>query len=964
MKLKEHNLESLRKIIRLLEVENRKLKERLKAANISYQEDEDVYDEFDFDLDQGGRINNEEVITPELANKFFSMFRGRKDVYAKRSKNGGYFPQCKNRWNDICPIEKDLTKKCVPNCKYKEWKPLSLYLLQNHLYGSKEDGSDVIGIYPLLEDNTCRFLVFDFDNHNSDNKDDYINEIEALREMCKENDIDCLVERSRSGTGGHVWIFFEESIPAALARNFGYILLEKGSMSINIRSFKYYDRMYPSQDECEELGNLIALPLQGQALKNGNSAFVDENWNAYENQYNILFDTRKYTKQEIKEYIEKWQIELSQNKGKLEYLTKYERVKPWLKNNKFNKSDVAGMMHISLSNGIYVDSINLMPRIQNEIRSLAAFDNPVYYKNKYLGYSNYDNASYIYLGRDIDDYINIPRGLLDKLVNKCKEANIEYEISNEREIKRRIRVEFKGNLKTQQDIASTKILEYDDGILEATTAFGKTVVGSYLISKRKVSTLILVDQKTLIDQWFNELNSFLEFNEKMPEYKTPKGFLKTRENIVGILQGGKNSMNGIVDIAMIESLANKENINEILSNYGMIIFDECHKAASETSIKILRNVNSRYVYGFSATTKRADKLEQIIYMYLGPIRHSYTSKQRVMEQGIDHFIYPRFTRVIDTFDYRNDINRAYSIVCENELRNKQIMNDVITSINNKKTVLVLTRYKKHAQVLYEGLQNKADEVLLLIGSNSDKENRAIIDKIKNISDDKTMIIVATGQKAGEGFNVPRLDTLMLAAPLSDPSRIEQYVGRINRDYATKKEVVVYDYIDRYIKVFENMYFKRLKTYKRIGYKVKTEISEKQEVKSFYDSNNYADTFEQDIIESNKNIIISSPNITKEKIDRFIELVKDKQEDGIEITILTCEDDRFDDIDNIKYKLKVNGVNLIVKENVYEHFAIMDNEIIWYGGMNFLGKADIYDNLMRWKSKEAANELLELELFSK
>jgi hypothetical protein len=296
MNVEEYNLDTLRKLIRELQKENKELKLLLDEAVIPYEDNEVFKDSpieaEEYDLDQGSRID-ELVINKNVARMFFSMFWGREDVFAKRAKNGNYYPQCIERWNNsVCPKQRNERVFCE-DCKYKNWEKLSPEIIMRHLIGAREDGADVIGVYPLLSDGTCRFLVFDFDNHEKDaEKTDFANdndvwheEVNALRLICKQNGIDALVERSRSGKGAHVWILFNRPIPAALARNFGFLLLDKGATSINLKSFKYYDRMYPSQDVANSIGNLIALPLQGQALKTGNSAFVDENWNAYQKQW-------------------------------------------------------------------------------------------------------------------------------------------------------------------------------------------------------------------------------------------------------------------------------------------------------------------------------------------------------------------------------------------------------------------------------------------------------------------------------------------------------------------------------------------------------------------------------------------------------------------------------------------------------------------------------------------------------
>ena len=980
MNIEEYDKDSLRKIVRRLERENKSLKEKLDKANIPYDSinpfEENPEKAEDYDPDQGARIINPSFITEKMAVRFFSMFWGREDVYAKRGKKGGYFPQCDNRWNaSLCP--KQQGKKIFCNeCEHKKWTKVSARKIIAHLIGNKEDGSDVIGVYPLLPDGKCRFIVFDFDNHEKGAEatdfanidDEWHKEVDALRKICIINGIKPLVERSRSGRGAHVWIFFKKAIPAGVARNFGFLLLDKGSASINLKSFHYYDRMYPSQDVANGIGNLIALPLQGQALKNGNSAFIDENWNAYPNQWDILFNnTEKLSIKEIEQYMGKWREELAENKEKVYDADRYTRPKPWRKKCEFFKEDVVGKIHIVLSNGIYIDTLNLMPRIQNQIRSLAAFDNPEFYKNKRLGYSNYYNFSAVYLGKDIDGYIQIPRGLREKIIEECEKAGIPIDVSDEREIGHPIRVDFKGDLRTQQELAAEKLLSHSDGVLSAATAFGKTVVCSYLIAERKVNTLILLQSKDLFNQWIDELNKFLEIREEPPEYITKTGRKKKRQDVIGVLHGNKNTLTGIIDVAMVGSMYKKGEFNDLVNSYGMVIMDECHHAASKTSIELLQKINAKYVYGVSATPKRGDDLDKIIYMLLGPLRHKFTSLERAQEQGIGHYFIPRYTRVVDNIESKNDINKAYNLISTSKVRNEMIIEDVRSCVNKKQTPVILTRFKDHAKYLYDGLKNMADHVFLLYGDNSDKKNADIRAELKKIPQDETLILIATGQKIGEGFDFPRLDVLMLAAPVSFEGRLEQYVGRLNRDYEGKEAVYVYDYIDSHIRFFDRMYAKRLRTYKKIGFSIWTEDKQpKQTINAIYDSGNYTEKFERDLVEAEKTIVISSPNISQDKIERFLYLIKERQEEGVKVTVITTDPEEIiygnsDICYELIREMEQIGINVITKTEVEERFAVIDNELVWHGGMNLLGKVDVWDNLMRIKSQEVAAELLEMSI---
>lgn len=979
MNINAYNLDSLRKIVRKLFAENRRLKQQLLEASIPFATEdpfsENVEQSEEYDLDQGARIIYP-YITDDMVRQFFTMFWGRQDVYALRGRKGGYFPQCTHRWdNNICPKQRGEKQFC-DNCEFKDWKPLTPGIILNHLLGYKEDGSDVIGVYPLFPDGTCRFLVFDFDNHAkgaalndySNDNDEWRDEVDALRSICAQNGITPLVERSRSGRGAHVWIFFRKPIPAALARNFGFMLLDKGSASVNLKSFHYYDRMYPSQDNASSLGNLIALPLQGRALKDGNSAFVDHNWNAYPNQWDVLLNhTHRLTREEVEGNILRWQAELSEHTGCVTSKPMDARPKPWKKEKHLFNDDVIGKLQIVLGDGIYVDTLNLMPRLQNQIRIMAAFDNPVYYKNKTLGYSNYYNFSSVYMGKDIDGYIRIPRGLLEELISACSKASIPYEISDQREKGRPIRVSFKGDLRLQQDLAAQALLAHDTGVLSAATAFGKTVVCSYLISQRKVNTLILLQSKDLQQQWIEELGKFLTIDEEPPTYSTKTGRIKQRDGVIGMISSTKKAPTGIVDVALVGSVYNKGKFNELINSYGMVIMDECHHAASATAVSVLEKVNARYVYGVSATPKRTDQLERIIFMLLGPVRHSFTAKERALQQGIGHYVYPRYTRVTSTENSKYDINGAFELIGSSEIRNAQIINDVRECVRNGRTPVILTRRKDQAKLLFDSLCNDADNVFLLYGDNTEKENFASIQQMKNSSPDESLILIATGQKIGEGFDFPRLDTLILAAPVSSSERLEQYAGRLNRDYEGKEDVIIYDYIDSHIPVFANMYSKRLRTYKRIGFQVVTDLDlQKQSANAIFDSGNYTDVFEQDLIEASKTVVISSPELIQSKVRRLIFLMKPRQEAGVRVTVFTLEPVHvpFESPDFHKEMIEAlqeNGIRVITKTELPEHFAVMDDTLVWHGGMNLLGKEDIWDNLMRIKSASVAAELMGLAL---
>lgn len=823
-----------------------------------------------------------------------------------------------------------------------------------------------------MVDNTCRFIVFDFDNHGKDgekcdfaNRDDeWKEEVDTLRNICGLNGIDALAERSRSGKGAHLWIFFQKPIEAALARKFGNALLRKGAESFNLKSFRYYDRMLPMQDYLPAggLGNLIALPLQGQALKEGNSAFIDENWNAYPNQWEVLFSKHKLSKEFIESKIKEWGISNFVETGQLE-----NDEKPWDKANHFMPEDVDGKMKIVLANGVYVDTKNLKPRIQNQIRRMAAFLNPVYFKNQVMGLSNFANARYFYLGKDENGYIKIPRALLEDLTTQCDKFNVKYEMEDNRCKGSNISVEFNGELREIQSKAAKVLTKYDCGTLNAATAFGKTVVCCSIIAQKKVNTLIILQSSALMEQWAEALNKFLVINEEPPECETQSGRIKRRKSVIGSLQGAHDSTTGIIDIAMAGSIIKKGEYHKRLKEYGLVILDECHHAASDTIVDVLQEVNAKFVYGVTATPFRGDGLEKINYMLLGPIRYKFTSKDRAKEQGIAHLVYPRFTRTVAPRFKTEKMhpNEAYEIIRNNEDRDKLILEDVRKCGGEGRTPVVLTKYIDHAERLYEQLKNCADYVFLMTGTSSKKEHRRILKEMNFVKADESMILVATGKLIGEGFDFPRLDTLIMAAPVAWKGVVEQYAGRLNRDYDGKESIIIYDYVDGHIPMFEKMYHKRLKAYKQIGYEIFSEnMTSKQNANSIFDIDNYEKVYKQGLSEAETEIIISSPVISGKKVDELILFLKEKQEADIKIIIVTFKPDMYGFGDSgywagLHERMRMAGFEMNLTEDYCEHFCIIDREIVWCGSMNFLGKEETEDNLMRVCSKSIAAELMEM-----
>ena len=548
-----------------------------------------------------------------------------------------------------------------------------------------------------------------------------------------------------------------------------------------------------------------------------------------------------------------------------------------------------------------------------------------------------------------------------------EKSGVEYKIEDKRTEGRKLNISFKGELRESQIPAVETMLSNDTGILHAATAFGKTVVCCNMIARRGLGTLILVDKSDLMNQWIKRLDEYLYIDEEFPEYRTKTGRIRKRKSLIGNLQGAHDTLTGIVDVAMIRSLKKKDGFHPMLKEYSQVYFDECHHAASDSAIEVLQEINAKYVYGVTATPKRGDGKEKINEFLLGPIRYRFTAKDRAEEQNIDHLVYPRFTRTVKPHHLSKTPygNAAYELIRNNDVRDEQIIRDVVDCVQAGRTPVVLTKYVDHAKKLSERLKAYTDRLILLTGANGTKARRAKVEELNNVGVSESLILVGTGSLLGEGFDFPRLDTLFMATPVSGENVVEQYVGRLNRDYEGKENVIVYDYVDSHIPKFDKMYAARLKAYKKIGYELCVNVDgEKQNANAIYDIDNYEETYWRDLEEAESAVIVSSPRLNNQKVNRIISVLGGRQELGVKVTIVTWHPDAYkygrDDVRmELMERLRKAGAGIRLVEESCEHYAVIDNEIVWYGSVNLLSKEDAEDNLMRVCSREIAAELLEM-----
>ncbi len=415
-------------------------------------------------------------------------------------------------------------------------------------------------------------------------------------------------------------------------------------------------------------------------------------------------------------------------------------------------------------------------------------------------------------------------------------------------------------------------------------------------------------------------------------------------------------MTGLVDIAMAQTLGNMDSIPD---RYGMVIVDECHHAASPTFRKILDRISPAYLYGMTATPKRADKLDPLITMFIGDIRHTYSAMDKAKSQNLQRLLIPRFTRSLCLREEKPAIYELYEYIAQDPVRNELIAGDVRQALAEGHTCAIFVRLKSHAATLARHLEGSADHLFLVYGDNSEKENREQLSQLKRVPDNESVLIIATGQKIGEGFSYPRLDTLFLVSPIAFEGLLLQFLGRLNRDYPGKKTVQVYDYIDRRIPVFQGMYRKRLKTYKKAAWQLQTtDPAVSQTVNAIFDLDNYLDAFLQDLRESRKEVVISSPAITLSRAEKVLQAMEGRNE--VDVVIFTTADDGWEGTkDAAIRRLKEAGFSVRELDDPVDPFAVIDRELVWDGGINLLGPEDAWNHLIRVKDKVAAAELLEM-----
>lgn len=562
-----------------------------------------------------------------------------------------------------------------------------------------------------------------------------------------------------------------------------------------------------------------------------------------------------------------------------------------------------------------------------------------------------------------DDYLAMPRGCEDAVTTMLASLGVDYEMTDETNHGKPIALTFKGKERDEQLDAINSLMPYTNGVLAATTAFGKTVTAAALIARKKINTLVLVHSKALLLQWHERLTDFLDIDFVEPDMPKKRGKKKVFSPI-GCLDSTSNTLHGVIDIALMQSCLENGEVKPFVQEYGMVIVDECHHVSSVTFEHVLKHVTARYVYGLTATPIRKDGLQPIIFMQCGVIRFSSDAKAQIEKQSFQRYLVPRFTSYRPITDDRQSFVALSQSLAESEMRNTLIIEDVKKAVATGRTPIILTNRTSHVELLAGMLKPHVANVIRLTGEGTAKNKREALQKLNDIPQDAPLVIVATGKYVGEGFDYPRLDTLFLALPISWKGLVAQYAGRLHRENEGKSDVRVYDYIDIHEPVCESMYRKRLKGYSGIGYRVLSQDSptlfdttDNLQLSSYegqiFNGHTFRMPFTKELKNSRQSIVISSPKLYHTERNLFIKILKELQANGIEVAIITSAPNGQTDF------LKSQGLFIKIVPGLSLCSCVIDKSTIWYGSINILGYPTEEDSIIKITDSKLANELLEV-----
>jgi superfamily II DNA or RNA helicase len=728
---------------------------------------------------------------------FLSLFRCRSDVYPKlwenpKSGRKGYSPACRNEWQrGVC--EKPRVK--CSECFHQSFPPLDEVAARDHLTGKA-----VIGTYAIREDHTCVFLAADFDGLG------WKEDIRAYRDAARTFEVEAVIERSRSGEGGHAWIFFREPVPALLARRLGTMIMAKASSLHPAMSLASYDRFFPNQDMMPPggFGNLIALPLQAKARNSGNSVFLDDDFVPHEDTWHFLSEVDRIDRKQLDYLLERHTP--AETANETENTSRYE-------------DRILELIPAAVEKGIFTGSAKAIWNTQLEIpiptlpsslvaalKRLGTLANPVFFEKQRLRFGTWNIPRFIFCGEVYPDRLILPRGVVPAAEALFRKAGGRLRIEDHRPPESPHSFVFHGNLAPEQQTAVEAMLHHDDGVLLAPPGAGKTVMGCAIIASRKVSTLILVHRKPLLEQWHLRLQQFLGLEKKE----------------IGLLGDNLSFKDRGVVVGMIQTLARSPHPKALFAPFSQVIVDECHHIPAASFEAVMKACPARYFLGLTATPTRKDGLQKILFLQCGPIRHRMQSDAD--PNIIRRLIVRNIPLCLPPDDLKVPVHQVWELLANHRERNRQIAADILDALEGNRYCAVLGERKEHLVTLEKMVREAAprfsDRIHRIDGGMGKKNRAKILENAEQQAKGKEgFALFATSSLVGEGFDLPQLDTLFLTLPISFKGRIIQYAGRLHRACEGKSEVRIYDYAEPEHPLTSHMHRKRMTAFRSMGYHI-------------------------------------------------------------------------------------------------------------------------------------------------
>lgn len=863
---------------------------------------------------------------------FLDYFRPNREGFLRRSINGHYYSPCQNNGHlALCfkakPNYVYTGKNPCVKCKNRLAAPLEEGLVYLHLLGKNPKGHEGLAISPLQSDGTTSFVVLEV-------KEDSLASLQALRRTLAKAHFDSICVHD--ATKDHVFqlfLFFEGPIETSKAIDLAQMITTKAILEEGLLDFSIFDHIIPTipAKKPGDLGRLVALPWDGFMTPQGSSLFLDEQLNPYPNQWQVLESSRKLSRAQIDAFLS----QCTRNQ--------YRQVfKPTLFTQETGYSYAAslfettprpnqiplfptqkGSLSLVLDQDIQIEASALDPALKARLLLMGCYWNPAYFQKSRFA----TGPRVICQSKQVGQFIKLPRGLLEELKMRLEASNIDYTLIDQRQTGTPLNLIFEGTLREEQEDLVQALNQKDCGILEAATGTGKTVMATALIARKKTSTLVLVNSKEILSGWVQTLNRFLRFENE--EFEKPLSS-KAYPGKIGVLQGKTNTLTKRIDVAMVPSLATKEDLEQLVAGYGLVLVDECHHAASSTMEKVLSHIHARFVYGLSATPERNDGFSESVCLQLGPVVSRFDSLQQMASQRFSRTYIPKLTSFVP-FEVDADFLRLCQEAAIHPWRNALIVGDVLEALDQGKTVLVLTRFVDHAKLLAKWIQ-KADEsahVLVYAGNENPKEKQENAKKLKALANQSHVVLVGTISSIGEGFDFPALDTLMLALPMRSQISISQAIGRIHRQTQTKTNVQVFDYLDAH-PMFQSMFEARQSEYQNQGYKALDAPSTTPYTPfslQKLDHRQFRQAISQEFQRSHSIIALATRRLEEGDMAFLMHVLG-------QLDLKTLRVDLFleEASDLQQEELAARGIYVHLHERIIERFVIFDKALVYYGSL--------------------------------